>query len=144
MATIQHKITVKASPAKTTQALSTLIGLSNWWTRDVSGNPEPGNEILFRFGNMGGPKMKVLEVAPNEAIRWQCTEGPPDWKGTHLNFLLSEKDGSTVVRFEHKDWPSQTDFLGHCSLKWGTFLLSLKSYLETGEGKPFPDDIQID
>jgi hypothetical protein len=29
-------------------------------------------------------------------------------------------------------------------MKWATFMLSLRDYLETGKGRPFPNDIQID
>jgi hypothetical protein len=31
----------------------------------------------------------------------------------------------------------------HCSTKWGTFLMSLKRLLETGEGAPDPRDVHI-
>jgi hypothetical protein len=31
----------------------------------------------------------------------------------------------------------------HCSTKWGTFLLSLKGLLETGQGAPAPDDLEL-
>ncbi len=44
---IQHQMTVKASVEKTTAALSTISGLSNWWTREVTGNAEPGSELQF-------------------------------------------------------------------------------------------------
>jgi hypothetical protein len=29
-------------------------------------------------------------------------------------------------------------------MKWGTFLLSLKQLIETGKGRPAPDDLKID
>jgi hypothetical protein len=31
----------------------------------------------------------------------------------------------------------------HCSTKWATFLLSLKDYVEQGEGRPEPRDTKI-
>jgi hypothetical protein len=31
----------------------------------------------------------------------------------------------------------------HCSTKWGTFLMSLKSFVETGKGAAFPNDVHI-
>jgi hypothetical protein len=31
----------------------------------------------------------------------------------------------------------------HCSTKWATFLLSLKQLLETGKGRPAPDEVKI-
>ena len=32
----------------------------------------------------------------------------------------------------------------HCSTKWATFLMSLKSLVETGKGAPYPNDVLID
>ena len=31
----------------------------------------------------------------------------------------------------------------HCSTKWATFLMSLKSLVETGTGAPSPHDVHI-
>src|SRR6185437_3685122 len=36
------------------------------------------------------------------------------------------------------------EFMHHCSTKWGIFLMSLKSILETGKGAPYPNDVKID
>jgi hypothetical protein len=33
--------------------------------------------------------------------------------------------------------------MDHCSTKWATFLLSLKSLVETGRGAPAPNDVRI-
>jgi hypothetical protein len=35
------------------------------------------------------------------------------------------------------------EFMGHCSTKWATFLLSLRDLVETGQGKPAPHDLKI-
>jgi hypothetical protein len=32
----------------------------------------------------------------------------------------------------------------HCSTKWAVFLLSLKSFLETGKGASWPNEIKLD
>ncbi len=32
----------------------------------------------------------------------------------------------------------------HCSTKWGVFLMSLKSLVETGKGAPDPNDVKLD
>jgi len=36
------------------------------------------------------------------------------------------------------------DFRAHCSMKWATFLLSLKQLMEDGTGMPSPGDLKID
>lgn len=48
-------------------------------------------------------------------------------------------------RFEpaHEGWREPVEFMHHCSTKWGTFLMSLKSLLETGSGAPAPDDVKV-
>jgi hypothetical protein len=35
------------------------------------------------------------------------------------------------------------DFYAHCSMKWATFMLSLKDLLEKGKGRPSPNDLHI-
>ena len=48
----------------------------------------------------------------------------------------------TIVQFEHEGWREPVEFMYHCSTKWATFLMSLKELVETGHGRPAPDDVQ--
>jgi hypothetical protein len=64
--------------------------------------------------------------------------------GTDLVFDLSEEGDFTIVRFGHKNWREAVEFMEHCSMKWAVFLLSLRSLVETGQGRPAPDDLKID
>ena len=50
----------------------------------------------------------------------------------------------TVIVFGHRNWREAVEFMAHCSMKWATFLLSLRELVETGRGKPSPDDLKID
>jgi len=52
------------------------------------------------------------------------------------------RDGKTIVRFSHRRWLMESDFLRFCSLKWATFLLSLKHSVEAGRGEPWPRDVE--
>ena len=100
--------------------------------------------VHFQFGDRGFFDMKVLELAPEQRVVWQVTDGPKEWIGTKVIWELTpEGAGSTTIRFKHQGWREQVDFMGHCSTKWATFLLSLKSLLETGSGRPFPNDVLI-
>ena len=38
--------------------------------------------------------------------------------------------------FQHEGWREPVEFMHHCSTKWGTFLMSLKSLVETGRARP--------
>jgi hypothetical protein len=47
------------------------------------------------------------------------------------------------VLFKHEGWREPVEFMHHCSTKWATFLMSLKETVETGQGRPHPDDVRI-
>jgi hypothetical protein len=51
MVDILHKVGIKSSsPDDAYQALTTLEGLSGWWTNDTRGEGKVGGVIQFRWG----------------------------------------------------------------------------------------------
>jgi len=144
MPDIIHKVGIKAKPSEVYKKLTTDQGLSQWWTNDVSGAGEVGSLIKFRF-NGGGPDFEVGELVENSLVLWKHSGNVPEaWQGSYIRFQLREDEEQTFINFTHGNWNELSDFMGHCSMKWAVFLLSLKDLLETGEGKAFPNDIQID
>nr|WP_279341157.1 SRPBCC domain-containing protein [Geothrix sp. SG198] len=149
MVDIIHRVGIKASPEKVYSALTTLEGLAHWWTEDTEGNAALGGAITFSFRSPAGDligkmAMTVQELKAPDEVRWLCTEGPSDWLGTLITFQLSRQDNQTIVLFGHRNWAESTEFMAHCSMKWATFLLSLRAYAEAGAGKPSPGDLKID
>jgi uncharacterized protein YndB with AHSA1/START domain len=141
---ILHKVGIKAStPNDVYQALTTIEGLSGWWTSDTRGESKVGGVLQFRF-QAGGFDMKVLELHPHRHVRWEVVDGPREWIGTQVSFDLKQQDDWTIVLFKHQGWQEPVEFMHHCSTKWGVFLLSLKSLLETGKGSPHPNDLKLD
>jgi hypothetical protein len=60
MVDILHKVGIKSSSQNDVyKALTTVEGLSAWWTNDTQGESNVGGVLLFRFG-AGGFGMKVL------------------------------------------------------------------------------------
>jgi hypothetical protein len=144
MPDILHKVGIKSSsPDNVYQALTTVGGLSGWWTSDTHGENKVGGVLQFRFGN-GGFDMKVLELKPGEHVLWQVVDGPEEWLGTKVSFDLKQNGDWIVVLFKHQGWKAPVEFMHHCSTKWAVFLLSLKSLLETGKGAPWPNEIKLD
>ena len=88
--------------------------------------------------------MEVQELIPEKNVRWRCIAGPDEWIGTDITFDLSQADDQTILIFGHRNWKEQVEFMAHCSMKWAVFLLSLRDYVETGKGKPSPNDMKID
>ena len=144
MATINHRVGIKASPEDIYQALTTNEGLSRWWTNDVSGAGPEGAVITFQFGQTG-VDFEVAELQPNRSVRWwHSGEIPGEWKETEVLFQLQQDGDQTFVNFSHSNWKKPTNLFAHCSTKWAVFLLSLKDALEQGQGQPYPNDRQID
>ena len=84
MHSIKHLFHIDASKQRVFEAISTVNGLSNWWTSKTTGSDVLGGIIQFRFGEMGGPDMKVTEIKPNEKLSWECLESPHGWLAIHL------------------------------------------------------------
>jgi hypothetical protein len=144
MVDILHKVGVKSSsPGDAYQALTTIKGLSGWWTTDTRGESKLGDVIQFRFG-AGGFDMEVLGLVPGKRVEWLVVDGPQEWIGTKVIFDLRQEGDWTLVFFKHQGWKEPVEFMHHCSTKWAVFLLSLKSMLETGKGRPAPNEIKID
>jgi hypothetical protein len=144
MVDILHKVGIKSSSLDGAyQALTTIKGLSGWWTSDTRGESKAGGVIQFRFG-AGGFDMKVLELDRARRVEWLVVDGPQEWLGTKVIFELRQEGDWTIVLFKHQGWKEPVEFMHHCSTKWAVFLLSLKSLLETGKGSPAPDEIKID
>jgi uncharacterized protein YndB with AHSA1/START domain len=144
MVDILHKVGIEGSSAdEVYSALTTLDGLSGWWTEDTTGETGVGDVIEFRFAP-GGFDMKVIELDPAKRVLWQVVDGPEEWIGTTIGFELRQDGDYTVVLFKHEGWREPAEFMHHCSTKWATFLMSLKALVETGKGAPAPRDVKID
>jgi uncharacterized protein YndB with AHSA1/START domain len=149
MVDIIHRVGIRAPISKVYSALSTIDGLAGWWTRETTGISKIGKMIEFRFRNptgnvIGEMGMEVVALDPNKRVEWKCKSGPEECIGTYLVFNLTQNGEYTIVLFGHKNWREAVEFTAHCSTKWATFLMSLKDLVETGKGKPSPDDVKID
>src|SRR4249919_1258989 len=148
MLDILHRVGIKSSTDEVYKALTTRDGLAAWWTNNTQGEGKVGGALKFRFSaggsEIGGFDMKVLELQPAKRVLWQVVDGPQEWIGTKISFDLKQEGDWTIVLFKHQGWKEPVEFMHHCSTKWGAFLLSLKSLLETGKGAPWPNEIKLD
>lgn len=137
---IKHLFHIDASLQNVFEALSTIEGLSNWWTTQTEGKAEKGGTIQFDFGTYTGPKMKVLEQTTNKQVVWECVGSEHGWQGHIFTFSLDENDGKTRIRFSQSGWEENGDFYGHCNFSWGRYMQSLRQYCQTGKGEAFGSD----
>lgn len=149
MVNIIHKVGIRAPLPKVYAAVSSVDGVASWWTKEASGDARSGGilEVLFRAPDgeeKGRMSFQLVELVPNERVVWRFTSGPEEWIGTDVTFDLVRRGEYTIVVFGHRGWREATEFTAHCSMKWATFLLSLRQVAETGVGRPAPGDLKID
>ncbi|WP_273652572.1 SRPBCC family protein [Cellulomonas fimi] len=143
MVDIIHRVGMRSAALDDVYAaLTTIDGLSAWWTTDTTGDPGVGGLLAFRFPQ-GGFDMVVLEQEPGRRVVWEVVDGPEEWIGTTVRWELRQDGEWVVVLFAHEGWREPVEFMSHCSTKWATFLVSLKQLVETGAGAPAPDDLAI-
>ena len=149
MVDIIHRIGITSPTTHVYQALTSLEGLGQMVHQEVQGDGQIGGKIAFSFRSptgelKGNMVMEVQELNAQKDVRWRCIEGPAEWIGTDITFRLAQHDNQTILLFGHRNWHEAVEFTAHCSMKWATFLLSLREYVETGKGKPSPHDLKID
>jgi uncharacterized protein YndB with AHSA1/START domain len=149
MVDIIHRIGIKAPVSEVYKTLATKEGVARWWTLETHGDSWPGGilEVVFNSPageKVGEMKMEVMASEPDKTVHWRFISGPQEWLGTDAIFELYQDGEYSIVLFGHKNWSQGGEFMAHCNTKWGTFMLSLKELLETGQGKPSPHDVKID
>ena len=141
MATIYHQIGVKTSLENSFNAVASLEGITAWWTK-TTGNPLLDGDLTFSFGDID-IIASVTGFQENKSIEWTVRGDEGEWLHTRICFKFVERDGQTLINFQHAGWKDTTEMFAHCSTKWAVFLISMKKYLETGQGRPFPTDEPI-
>jgi uncharacterized protein YndB with AHSA1/START domain len=143
MHAIRHRVGIKAPQDRIYETLSSKGGLSQFWMQ-TEGDPEVGGRLDFYLDNSEPVvAFQVIELSPPDRVRWLCLDGPAEWVGTSVEFELKGSEGETALLFTHADWQEPTEFMHHCSTKWATFLIGLRSGLEGGAFTAFPDDTLI-
>ena len=137
MPDILHRVGIAAEPKRVFEALTTVEGIRHWWSQATEGDAAEGGAFQFRQN-----RLDVVHAVPN-LVTWHYTGPAKEWVGTEITFRLEWRDGQTIVLFKQAGWREPVEFMHHCSTKWATFLLSLKDYVEHGEGRPEPHDTKI-
>lgn len=143
MATIRHRVGIKGSVQEVWEAITNPANIAHWWSSSACGSAQPGSNLELTFDGLITLKFAVIEREESRRLHLQNKGGPDAWSESHLEFELSQDSIQTFVTLKHYNpKASEDDFLFFMT-KWPIFLVSLKSYIETGQGWPFPNDIKI-
>jgi len=143
----QRENLVSAKAEEAYAALTT--GFQYWWTPASQIIEKVNDEITFRFPpNPTYWTMRVEKLVPNKTVVLKCIDanhvhdGLPEsirheWKDTELKWEIIQKDGMTLIKFEHKGLTPTLGCYDICEAGWDYFFVdSLKKYLENNEGNP--------
>ena len=142
MPDILHALKIKASAVEVYQAIATAEGIRNWWTRDAVLDPAPGGSGEFGFyGRRFIAEVTIEQLVPPQRVAWKVRNAA--WDGDSIVFEIQPDGAGARLSFFHRGFSEADQRYASATTRWASYLLSLKSYLETGTGRPNPDDIDV-
>jgi len=139
-----HFIGAKYTKEEMFNAISKPSGLEEWWATKAEGINEEGETLFLTFDNLTTLKFKYDEIIPNDKLVLTCFDSFKSWDKTQLVFEIIEKDNQAFLTQTHQNInPHDIESLTYFSSKWTVYLLSLKQYLETGAGTPYPNETKL-
>jgi uncharacterized protein YndB with AHSA1/START domain len=139
MQSIKHTFHIDANITEVYSALTTIEGLSQWWTEDTIGSTALADSIYFTFGEYATFEFQVALLDPNKLVSWKFIGGNPDWDDTYVTFVLTENEGKVMVEFVHEQFKDDYENVGNINFTWASYLTSLQHLCETGTGTPFSE-----
>jgi uncharacterized protein YndB with AHSA1/START domain len=139
MPAIVKELTIQAATQSVFSALTRSEEIALWWTDDLSATPEVGTQAEFRFRQGTFViQFEVAELVQDQKVHWITKQGPATrhWAGTSVTWQLEPVYDGTRVVFNHDGFAQADERYEMTHAWWEHFLVSLKSYLETGKGTP--------
>ena len=130
MPDIRHAIQIAARPESIYPLTATAQGFAQWWAEDVTESQGVTELGFFRRTTIYRVRL-IADQSPTHA-EWRCESGD-QWNGTRLAFELEARGESTLLRFAHVGWDSETEYFTCCNTTWGELMYRLKAKAE-GKG----------
>ena len=137
MPDILHELTIAAPVEKVYHALTDQKGLASWWTPVVAAQAKIESIAEFTFPGIV-LKMRISRLEPGRGVTWSVVEAVPDWNDTQVTWDLTPVPNGTKVLLGHRNYASTEGMYARFNISWAWHFISLKDYLETGEGRPGP------
>ncbi|MDH5178061.1 MAG: SRPBCC domain-containing protein [Gammaproteobacteria bacterium] len=141
-----REIVVSSTPDEAYKALTT--GFNRWWTADCNTVNYAEDKITFKFGPSFWV-MRATNLVPGKIVELECIDahhvhdGLPssilnEWKGSKLKWEIQKHEEKTKIVLVHEGLVPTLECYEVCERGWDYFfVISLKEYLDTGEGSPF-------
>lgn len=110
----------------------------------MRGKSAVGKKLQFGFHGHLAAEMVVTILKKDELVRWRVTDRSiADWVNTEIEFKIFREGDETFLHLRHSKWREDAKMFPECSMHWAIFLLSLKEFVETGQGRPHPYDMPV-
>ena len=143
MAKVRHRIGVVGEIGKIYKAIHEPEGLSGWWASTTAGTAEVGQVLDLNFSDVVTLSFRIDELKENELVSLHCVTGPGPWHNCSLTFSVRQGDDQVWVSLEQENEAATEDDFLYFSTKWTCYLLSLRDLIESGKGRPYPNDVKI-
>jgi hypothetical protein len=143
MATVRHRVGIKSAPSEIYEALILPSRLTGWWATRAIGAPQVGSQLDLEFVGLPRLVFDVVKLETNRRVKLRAVGGPEIWIGSELEFTLQPDEKQVYLTLTHSKATADDESFLYFNTKWPMFLVSLKDFLETGRGRPFPNDIRI-
>ncbi len=135
MPDIVFQVDIAADRATVARAVASQDGIRGWWTAAADVPAEVGGVMRLGFQKAPAPFELRIDEQNEARVRWAHVGGmPPHWANTTMEWRFTAvPDGpGTRVDFRHAHWPTDDGGFGASAFTWGTLMVSLKAYVETG------------
>ena len=143
MVKVKHQVGIDGSIDRVYSALTTNEGFAGWWASSADINKKIDGEIVLTFDNLTVLSFRYADIQNNKKVVIKCTDGPGAWQGSGLVFDLTQADDQVFLTLTHQNSASSEDDFLYFNTKWTCYLLSLRDWVETGKGRPYPNDVKI-
>ena len=138
---IRHSFLINASPEAIMDALMQEARIRQWWTREAK--VEDGHGILGWSGYGWTVELNMEQDVDAQRVVWNCIKSNMQntnaWEGTKITFTLTPAIQGTRLDFAQTEY-RESPCYEVCNQGWAFFVgTSLKQYLETGKGMPYPE-----
>lgn len=142
---ISHSFEFICKPEQLYRTLADPALATYWWTDECNFDLQT-SIATFKWRNFGWTvQMLVKRTEPNSLIEWECIasnmQNTNAWQGSIVTFKIAQLNSNrSRLDFLHDGYKNSPCF-NACNAGWA-FVLgnSLRSYIETGIGKPFQND----
>lgn len=130
-------------------AINSIKNFRGWWSEEIEGKSDKlGETFFYHYKDVHLCKLKLIEEIPNEKLvylitdnQFSFTKDKKEWINTKLVFELLPEGDKTKIVFTHEGLTPEHECYKVCNDSWTNYIQSsIKSYIETGRGKPNPKD----